>query len=726
MDLKKGYFYNHLTESRQDNGSLKTCMEETVVKMLDSDTSLKKPGVLLGKIQSGKTRAFLGVIALAFDNDYDIAIILTKGTKALAEQTYARLNRDFKKFVDDHKMQIFDIMHVPENLISWELNQKIVMVVKKEKNNLNRTFRALMETYPNLKNKKVLMIDDEADLASISYHKDGETGEIEQGTIGRMIDGLRTEVADSDFLQVTATPYSLYLQPDSTLPESGFHFLPKKPEFTVLLPVHNQYIGGDFYFQENLNTSDIGYYIFEEIPVEEMDALKKPDGRRFTLDQVLDTRAIIMLRKAVTNFVVGACIRQLQQISNEEPETHYSFIIHTERGRSSHDWQVQVVESIITNFKRIAIEDSDKFEALIDESYKDLQPSINAGGFPLPTFEEVIIKVKEAVREERILTAKVNSEIEVKQLLDESGQLKLRTPLNIFVGGQILDRGITVQNLIGFYYGRNPKKFQQDTVLQHSRMYGTRSKEDLSVTRFYTTRNIYEIMRRIDEFDNALREAFLNGSHDQGVYFLRKDASNRLAPCSPNKLLPSTITTIRPLKRLLPIGFQTGYKSNIKRIVENLDGKIIGWREKFSNNPIMVSVDEAISVLDEINKLFVYEDDGYEWDLKAHKASLEYLSLNSTSASNKGKVFVVVRENMSLSRQRPDGRFSNDPIGGGVGAARNEAIDLAIDTPVLILIRENGKEADGWRDSPFWWPVIMPQQNIPISIFASDTIDKED
>ena len=52
-----------------------------------SDTSTKKPGILLGKVQSGKTRTFLGVMALAFDNGYDIAIILTKGTKPLTEQT---------------------------------------------------------------------------------------------------------------------------------------------------------------------------------------------------------------------------------------------------------------------------------------------------------------------------------------------------------------------------------------------------------------------------------------------------------------------------------------------------------------------------------------------------------------------------------------------------------------------------------------------------------------
>ena len=66
------------------------------------------------------------------------------------------------------------------------------------------------------------------------------------------------------------------------------------------------------------------------------------------------------------------------------------------------------------------------------------------------------------------LITKVNSDTEIKKLLAEDGQLKLRTPFNIFIGGQILDRGITISNLIAFYDGRNPNRFQQDTVLQHS------------------------------------------------------------------------------------------------------------------------------------------------------------------------------------------------------------------------------------------------------------------
>jgi hypothetical protein len=67
-----------------------------------------------------------------------------------------------------------------------------------------------------------------------------------------------------------------------------------------------------------------------------------------------------------------------------------------------------------------------------------------------------------------ITITKVKSDDDVASLLDSTGQLKLRTPLNIFIGGQVLDRGVTLANLIAFYYGRRPNKFQQDTVLQHS------------------------------------------------------------------------------------------------------------------------------------------------------------------------------------------------------------------------------------------------------------------
>src|SRR6201999_2356440 len=106
-----------------------------------------------------------------------------------------------------------------------------------------------------------------------------------------------------------------------------------------------------------------------------------------------------------------------------------------------------------------------------------------------------------------------NSDQVVLNLLDEKSELRLRTPYNIFIGGNILDRGITIPNLIAFYYGRNPKTMQADTVLQHSRMYGSRDLRDLAVTRFYTSRGVYDRLYTINEFENALRNAFESGAH---------------------------------------------------------------------------------------------------------------------------------------------------------------------------------------------------------------------
>ncbi len=152
------------------------------------------------------------------------------------------------------------------------------------------------------------------------------------------------------------------------------------------------------------------------------------------------------------------------------------------------------------------------------------------------------------------MITKVNSEAQVAALLDDEGQLKLRTPLNIFIGGQILDRGITIANLIGFYYGRNPKKFQQDTVMQHSRMYGFRPLEDRAVTRFYTAPNIHRVMQRMHDADSALRDRIEAGGSDQLVHFIELDSNGRIVPCGNQKILASNITTLRAGRRILPVG----------------------------------------------------------------------------------------------------------------------------------------------------------------------------
>jgi hypothetical protein len=717
-----GYFYTNLVSLRKDSQELQKCIEDTVQNIVSIDTSCHKPGMLLGKIQSGKTRAFIGVIALAFDNEYDIAIILTKGTIALAQQTYERLKVDFKVFIEDDRLKIFDILQTQENLTPYTLEQKLVFVSKKQVDNLERIMDLLNEIYPDLANKRILIVDDEADYASIGYKKDYQTDTIQLNKIASQIDELRHQVAKSSFLQVTATPYSLYLQPDDTKDEDIDEvFLPKRPAFTSLLPTYQGYVGGDFYFSQIDNLGSISAHLYEEVTMEELEKLKKPDGRSFRLDDVLTTNKIDTLRRGLVNFIVGTCIRRIQQTKSNQRMQKYSFVVHTEYNKASHSWQEELVNSLIEKLTECVKNNPNKLKELIQVSFEDLSRSLKLTSIPIPDIKEIFENVDLALKKGHLMVNKVNSDDDVKKLLNESGQLKMMTPLNVFIGGGILDRGITIDNLIGFYYGRRPGRFQQDTVLQHSRMFGNRKIEDLAVTRFYTPKVIYDVMKSINEFDTALRNTFEKGSQDNGVVFIRKDQNNRIKPCSPNKIMLSTITTLTPLKRLLPWGFQTDFKTKISSALKELDEKISECQpENDPQKPFLIDIHLATWIIDDINKMFIYEE-GIEWDTKAFKASMEYLSQNTPNLERKGKIWCFVRRDRNTSRYREQARrFLNTPFTETDNQMANE---IAIDTPCLMLLRQNGKEEQDWRGSPFWWPVLVAPANTRTVVFASELID---
>lgn len=717
-------FYQQLAEKRKYENKpvsdkLKECIYKTVDELSKKKTTFDSPGMLLGKVQSGKTNAYLGIIALSFDKGYNIVIILQKGTKALSEQTIQRVKKDYEKFIENDEMKVFDIMNFPNNLTKWVLNQKMIIIAKKQKDNLQRVMGVLSHIYPDLKNKKILIIDDEADFASICFRKNSQEDKIEQGKISSQIDEIRRNVAKSDYLQVTATPYSLYLQPDETENEDGL-FLPKRPLFTVMVPEFPGYIGGDYYFLKSEDEESVAHFIFNEISADERNALKKEDGRIFRIEEALYSSKIRMIKSAVVNFIVGSCIRRIQQKKADERQKKYSFVIHTEQTKASHDWQVKIVDKIRSELVRILNNDVRRLDDLIEKSYSNLVKSIKLrNNLIVPDLFEVRNEVKKSLKDDYLAITKVNSDKEVNEILDtKTGQLNLLNPLNIFVGGQILDRGITVDNLIGFYYGRNPKKPQQDTVLQHSRMYGARSEDDLSVTRFYTTLEIYQTMKKINEFDSELRKVLENRNiEQQGIYFIRKDDQNKLLPCSPNKILLSNITTLKPFKRLLPIGFQTGFKTRIMPIIDEIDKIILNFQIK--ENPYLMDLDDAKKIIDLINKTLEFEK-GYEWDMKVFLGSMEYLSLNTMNENLRGKVLILVREDRNLSRIKEDGGFSDapdTPKTEGLVAREN-----AVDIPMLMLFRQNGAEREdgkGWRGTPFWWPVLYAPKNIKTVIFAS-------
>ncbi|WP_337017272.1 Z1 domain-containing protein [Oceanobacillus massiliensis] len=715
-------FYSQLNIMNNYSLETRNCIENTVKNLTKGKTTANNPGMLLGEIQSGKTRTFIGTIALAFDNNYDMAIVLTKGTKALAKQTYSRLTKDFSSFIEQDTLQIFDVMTLPDNLTNFELEQKTILVVKKEKNNLIRLENALFRKYPFLATKKVLIVDDEADFASIGFVK-AKKEAVNLRAIAKKIDDIRQKLKRSDFLQVTATPYALYLQPKN-IKINDFVFKPLKPSFTEIVPLSEGYIGGDYYFNKSQDQSSLAYYLYEPIPLEELELLKSHDRSQFKIENILVDQRVETLRNAIMNFIVGGVIRRLQAKKAKIMLEKYSFIIHTEQKKLAHEWQKNLITEIKKQFYNIAKGNQNIFTTLIEKSYTNLKSSLSKTDSFIPEFEEVRNEVEHSILKDHIMITTVNSEKDVNELLDDTGQLRLRVPLNIFIGGQILDRGITVKNLIGFYYGRNPKKFQQDTVLQHSRMYGYRPTKDLAVTRFYTTNGIYEVMNKIYELDNTLRSSIKNGKSNNGVIFIQKDVSNKIVPCSPNKIIIPEVTILKPFKRLLPIGFQTKSHLAISKTVKEIDSIVDSVTN--GNEPALIDIKDAKKIIENIYKTFSKNKKiGELWDVDAFISCMEYLACNIHN-KNIRKVWLITRKGRNIARFRKGtGRYEDAPdTASGENNELNVAKRVAIENPVLILTRQQGlKEEKGWNDAEFWWPVLVTPGKTPTVIYTSETLD---
>lgn len=701
---------------------LQSCIESTVQNLLDQETDANKPGMLLGKIQSGKTNTFIGIIALAFDRGYHIAVVLTKGTRALAKQTFQRMEAEFAAEIDEDLVKVYDIMSVPE-LTAYIRDQKLVFIVKKEHQNLKKLRELFFDHYPDMATKQVLIIDDEADFASIGYRKSTEDpDQIEYRVLAQLINKFRSDLSrKSDFLQVTATPYSLYLQPEQ-VEMSDTVYKPMRPAFTSLVPLHNQYVGGDFYFERSEEPDSVASYLHADVPEKEFEVLGKRHERYLTT--ILESNNLEIFRFALNNFLVGGSIRMLQSEKAGIRRYKCSFLLHTEMARKAHRWQFDLVGAWLSKMRDLCEVDSSTFIETLKPSYDNLLKSVILSNGFHPSFQEVMNRATSAIVGGHIALREINSDNDVEALLNRYGQLRLDNPFNIFIGGQILDRGVTIDNLIGFFYGRNPKRFQQDTVLQHSRMYGTRSLEDLCVTRFYTSPRIYLAMKAMHEFDSALRQSFEEKRHTQDVVFIHKDRHGRIIPCSPTKIMISNTTTIKPFKRLLPVGIQTKARTTIQKTVAEIDDSLKAFSSGDFSKPFLIDLHLAMEIVDKIASTFEwsdhFENSEYEWDTKTFKAAMMYLSTETKNIALKNKIYCLVKVGRTVSRFKSENTFTNAPDSGSDLA---EARAVAFEIPCLILLRQNGSEIPhGWRDAEFWWPVLVAPGNASTSIFSHDFI----
>ena len=546
-------------------------------------------------------------------------------------------------------------------------------------------------------------------------------------------------------MQVTATPYALYLQPDGYLNLNSDGLVPRfKPRHTELVPVHGGYIGGKQYFSDSEYPDSMYSNLCVPIEPKCIDILGK-QNKRYTNNGIASEN-LSGIVKALMYYFVSAAVRSIQKEA-QNLICYTSCLIHIDTDKDAHEWQKKICNKLIDDicdgflkgkfgddstdmrvdgFFRMAYND------LADSSGKAVKAGIISSAFP--TIDEVRSRIVRIFNDNDLTVKVINSDNEVTAQLNEQGQLRLDTTANIFIGGSILDRGITIDNMLCFFYGRDPKNFQMDTVLQHARMYGNRSKDDMAVTRFFTTNNIYNILKRINQIDEDLRQRLKDmiGDEDDVYKFTPEfiGYDKHIKPCASSKVKLTNVAMITPHQRIVPIGFQTGPKSTIAKTVSEIDNIVKSTKGFVANGFFDMDVATAVDIIKKIRSTYIYDDTkvcnynlGLDWDENEMLAAIEF----SLKGKAKQTVLIHYAEGREMSRIRENGKYIDAPDDGHNDTAPSR--EMAVEYPVLMLLRQNGKEEDGWRGTPFYWPVLVVPQKIDKVLYAlngADLSDKEE
>ena len=728
-------------------------VREMTEQLLMEGEKATQPCLLLGKVQCGKTDTFENIIALCFDRGIEIAIVMTKGTNMLTDQTIKRLDHDFRFFKDKETygqkaiVKIYDVLDLYRRggLSDYEMIdpiRKFIIVCKKEDTNLGY-LNELFEGNEKMRQKKVLICDDEADFASHAYLR--RKNELNLLAIAEHIDKLRRLPNYCRYLQITATPYSLYLHPDGSVQlREGEEAQVWLPRYTGLVPIHERYIGGQQYFidsqegevDENGNFHPVNMYGCLYEPVDD-NCLSVLSGahNEFYLESGVHSGVLDPINFAVVCYLFATAVRVIQEKKKKEngPKYKSSCLIHCDVNKLKHKSQGEYITKIIEDVKHAFLEKGNSDLHILDleaDAYGSLKHSNELGNRQhlideqFPTFGEVESEVKRILEYNDYIIKVVNSEEHIPGML-EHGQLRLDQTVNFFIGGSILDRGITIDNMLCFFYGRDPHKFQMDTVLQHARMYGARSKEDMACTRFFTTEEIYDVLRTINVFDDYLYRyirAHRNAVQSNDFTSMVIGYDRRINPSAQNKYLPANTQVLKPGLRTYPVGMQTVEPTENEPITRKIEEILQTVKKQNKPNDegfFLMHYNEVVDILSLIRDSYTYSEEynnvGLEWDINDMVTPLEYLTYDTD-----GMILVAVRGDRNLSRERENiydkrGRFIDAPEAGGeINIDRANAIDR----PVLVLLKQNGLIDLGWRGTAFYWPVLTMPQNMEAGIFT--------
>lgn len=453
-----------------------------------------RKGLVIGDVQSGKTSTYTALINKAADSGYKIIILLTGTIEKLRQQTQERLDEGFigqdsTAYANNKNKIIVGVGEIGNYEVSpWsitttssdfntsvanQLNGKIssisspvLFVLKKNRSVLDKLEDWLKKYNANASGQidaPMLLIDDEADNASVNTKKDGDDSPTAINGCIRKILKLFTH---NSYVAFTATPYAnIFINPETNDEMLNDDLFPR--DFIYVIDAPNNYIGANSVFD---NEGKFNYMLHTNNDCESF----VPEGHKidFVPSEIPES-----LKKAIVSFFISNAIRDLRG----QTKTHRSMLINISRFINVQGEICKLVDGYVRdcqreykNYCNLPTEQALKHKKikLAREVYEDLY--LNN------------VKINSDIKEEMFSWHKVQnnldkscSSIVVRTVNGGNSQKNLNYIENkeeglriIAIGGISLSRGLTLEGLSTSYFYRNSKMY--DTLMQMGRWFGYR------------------------------------------------------------------------------------------------------------------------------------------------------------------------------------------------------------------------------------------------------------
>ncbi len=533
-----------------------------ILNQLTRDAGIRK-GLVMGSVQSGKTANMVALASMAADYDWNFFIILSGSIDNLRIQTRDRFKKDLKK-TDSVQWHVLDYGSDSEHLYDsysgkqialeeLKLNalgkkdfaEKYVMVCLKQSGRLERLIKWLHSNQSYAAKLRLIVIDDEADQASINTRlmetavDEEPENDVERTRINESIvhmvsncsaSGVRSSnpLQSINYLSYTATPYANILNERI----DGYSLYPS--DFIFSLPEPKAYFGEKIIFGSHSNKEAYpGLNIIRQIDAEE---LKKINSSKVQITSIPQG-----LEKAIKWFFCAAAVMRLSP-----KKKSISMLIHTSPRVKIHmveykfvlDWLKNInKDKFISECKEIYEEEIKKFtkEDLI-KAYSDYDFKESLLD-EMPVFEKISEDIRNILSTVTHIALDEDDNFEyaengihlcvdnctAQRYAVEDTYMRIaypapealsrmnKSPVFIVFGGNTLSRGLTIEGLVCTYFARNVT--QADTLMQMARWFGYRKGYEL-LQRIWLSdesKKHFELLQQIDEelkkeFDDFVKE----------------------------------------------------------------------------------------------------------------------------------------------------------------------------------------------------------------------------